>query len=80
MIKLFLDPDLPYESLFDFAAAQRWLLNFLNSNLNACGLVTSKLYLSIGSLSQISFFGLNELKIVFFNIWQKLLKTLLFRG
>jgi hypothetical protein len=35
MVQLFLDSYFSYESFFYFAAAQRLLFNFLNSNLNA---------------------------------------------
>lgn len=77
MIQLFLDSYFSYQRLFDFAAAERLFLYFLNSNLNASWLVPSKLYLTIRPFSQVGLFGLDELKIVLLDVGQQLFKPLL---
>ena len=80
MIELLLDPDLPNERLLDFTATQALLLNFLDSNLDAGGLMPRQLDLSVGSFSKICLFGLNELKVILLDIGEELLQALLLRG
>jgi hypothetical protein len=70
MIELLLNSYFPNESFFDFAAAQRLLFDFLNSNLNASRFVPRKLYLTIRALTESCLFGLDEFEVVFFNVGQ----------
>ena len=61
MVQLFLDPYLSYEGFFDFAAAQRLLFDFLNSNLNASCFMASKLYLAVRTFAQVCLSRLDKL-------------------
>lgn len=73
MIQLLLDPDFSYEGLFDFAAAEGLLFDFLNSNLYASWLMASKLYFTIWTFAKVRFLRLDELQVVLLDVRKQLL-------
>ena len=80
MVQLFLNTNFSDQGLFDFAAGERGLFNFLDSDQHIGCFVLGQLHLTVGSFSEVGFSSLNKLEIFFADGAKHLLKSNLLWG